>query len=90
MDISNNRIPDKQAQEIDKLVRHNRLKPITEDRNQTRSDLNLSHRFLDAEDALVVAEYVKNNGAMTSLNISSNHLGAEGAKHIAAALPECK
>ena len=30
------------------------------------------------------------NRAMTSLNISSNYLGAEGAKHIAAALPECK
>ena len=31
-----------------------------------------------------------NNGAMTSLDISNNRLEAEGAKHIAAALPECK
>ena len=27
---------------------------------------------------------------MKSLNISNNRLKAEGAKHIAAALPECK
>ena len=30
------------------------------------------------------------NGAMTSLNVSDNKLGPEGAKHIAAALPGCK
>ena len=37
-----------------------------------------------------LADGIKNNGAMTSLNVSSNNLGAEGAKHIAAALPECE
>ena len=30
------------------------------------------------------------NGALTSLNVSNNWLKAEGATHIAAALPDCK
>ena len=33
---------------------------------------------------------VKNNGALTSFDISNNNIGDEGAKHIAAAIPECK
>ena len=37
-----------------------------------------------------LADGIKNNGAMTSLNLSHNSLGAEGAQHIAAALPKCK
>ncbi len=41
-------------------------------------------------DLPVVIVELKNNGAMTSLNISWNDIKAEGAKHIAAALPECK
>jgi Ran GTPase-activating protein (RanGAP) involved in mRNA processing and transport len=32
---------------------------------------------------------IKDNGAMTSLNLASNGLGAEGAKIIAAFLPKC-
>ena len=39
---------------------------------------------------IALADALKNNGTMTSLNISWNYLLAEGAKHIAAALPECK
>ena len=34
--------------------------------------------------------YNTTKGAMTRLNVSNNQLKAEGAKHIAAALPECK
>ena len=37
-----------------------------------------------------IADGIENNGAMKSLNIGNNFLQAEGAKHIAAALPECK
>jgi hypothetical protein len=32
---------------------------------------------------------IRDNGALTSLNLASNRLGAEGAKIIAAILPEC-
>jgi hypothetical protein len=41
------------------------------------------------EGALVVAEYLDGNGAMTSLNLASNGLSVEGAKIIAAVLPKC-
>ena len=30
------------------------------------------------------------NGTLTSLNLASNRIQAEGAKHVAAALPVCK
>ena len=74
VNISNNNIPDKQAREVDKQIRHNRLRPIMQDREQSLSDLDLSSRCLDHKDASVVAEYIANNGAMTSLDISNNKL----------------
>ena len=53
---------------------------------------DLSNKNLGVGGAIIVSAWIshKDNGAMTSLNVSSNYLGAEGAKHIAAALPECK
>jgi hypothetical protein len=36
-----------------------------------------------------LADAIRNNGAMTSLNLASNELGVEGAKIIAACLPKC-
>jgi hypothetical protein len=41
------------------------------------------------EGALVVAEYLDGNGALTTLNLASNIFGVEGAKIIAAVLPGC-
>jgi hypothetical protein len=40
--------------------------------------------------AIALADAIKSSKAMTSLNVSSNDLLVEGAKHIAAALPGCK
>ena len=37
-----------------------------------------------------LANGVRANGALTSLNLASNWLKAEGAKQVAAALSECK
>ena len=37
-----------------------------------------------------LADGIKNNGALTSLNLAKNRLGAKGANQVAAALPECK
>ena len=36
--------------------------------------------------AIALADAIKNNGALTSLDISLNNLGAEGAKHVAEAI----
>jgi hypothetical protein len=38
---------------------------------------------------VVLANVIKDMGAMTSLNLASNSLGVEGAKIVAAFLPKC-
>ena len=58
--------------------------------NSSLLELNLAKNDMRANDAKIFADGVSANGAMTSLNVSFNFLGAEGAMHIAAALPECK
>ena len=65
------------------------------------TELDLSQKGLRAGCAVLVANEVKNNGALTSLNISNNSLGGHyhrrkwisnmsGVKALAAAIPECK
>ena len=39
---------------------------------------------------IAIATAIPTMGAMTTLDVSDNDLGSEGAKHIAAALPECE
>ena len=39
-----------------------------------------------AEGVIALADAIKNNGALTSLNLSRNRLGPEGAKHVAEAI----
>jgi Ran GTPase-activating protein (RanGAP) involved in mRNA processing and transport len=58
--------------------------------NTVLKELDLSHQYagsggnwLDAAFAKEFAVGISDNGAMTSLNLSGNNLGAEGAKHIA-------
>ena len=59
-------------------------------RDKTITELDVSGQRLGVEGALVIRRYLENNWALTSLNLASNALKAEGAKHVAAALPECK
>jgi hypothetical protein len=55
------------------------------------TEANFSKKNLGPGDAILISAWVshKDNGAMTSLNLASNKLGAEGAKIIAACLPKC-
>jgi Ran GTPase-activating protein (RanGAP) involved in mRNA processing and transport len=89
VDVSDNHIPADKLQEIDQAVRSNRLRPICEDSNKSLLEIDLSSRYLDAKDAIVVAEYIKDSGTMTSLSLASNGLHVEGAKIIAAVFPQC-
>jgi hypothetical protein len=41
------------------------------------------------EGVIALFDYIKNNGALTKFDISTNDLRAEGAKIIAAILPKC-
>ena len=50
------------------------------------TELDLSKKGLTAGCAVLVANEVKNNGALTSLNLASNILMVEGAKHVAEAI----
>ena len=51
------------------------------------SDNNDGYSYNDGPGfAKGIADGVKNNGAMTSLNLASNNLKAEGAKHVAEAI----
>jgi hypothetical protein len=49
----------------------------------------MSGKMDGAEDAIMLAAEIIDNGAMTSLNLASNMIGSEGAKIIAAVLPKC-
>jgi hypothetical protein len=76
VDFGDNDIPADKLQEIDQAVRSNRLRLIREDSNKSLSEIDLSSRYLDVKDAIVVAEYIKDNGALIKLDISGNYIGA--------------
>ena len=83
----------------------NRLRLIHEDNNKSLSEIDLSSRYLDAKDAIVVAEYIKDSGAMTKLTFGnkqvltmttemteadfSGKLESYEAQIVAAFLPKC-
>jgi hypothetical protein len=105
LDVGNNDIPADKLQEIDQAVRSNRLRLIREDSNKSLSEIELSSRYLDAKDASVVAEYIKDSGAMTKLTFGnkqvltmttemteadfSGKLESYEAQIVAAFLPKC-
>jgi hypothetical protein len=47
------------------------------------TEADLSGLNMDADDAIILASELPDKGAMTSLNLSGNRIGPEGAKHIA-------
>ena len=58
------------------------------------TELDLSEKGLTAGCAVLVANEIKNNGALAKLNISNNYIGyggdMSGVKALAAAIPECR
>jgi Ran GTPase-activating protein (RanGAP) involved in mRNA processing and transport len=52
----------------------------------TLTELDLSGIGFGSEGAVAVAKYISDNGALTSLNLSSNRLYASGAKAVAEAI----
>ena len=45
-----------------------------------------SHYETNLDGIIALADGIKNSGALTSLDLASNRLGAEGAKHVAEAI----
>jgi hypothetical protein len=54
------------------------------------TEADLSGLNMDADDAIVLSAELPDKGAMTSLDISGNYIGPEGAKHIAGAVKVSK
>jgi hypothetical protein len=88
LDVGNNHIPTDKLQEIDQAVRSNRLRLICEDSNKSLLEIDLSSRYLDAKDAIVVAEYIKDSGAILSVNLLKNGIGVEQARALVIILKE--
>jgi hypothetical protein len=65
--------------------------PVTVDTGMTSADF--SNKGLGASGAKVLVAFMsrkcfQNSGALDSLNLARNYLGAEGARHIAEVLPK--
>jgi hypothetical protein len=81
INVKNNNIP---YEEIYQMLRMNKLNIALSDKSLT--ELDVSGIGFGAEGVNVVAQYASDNGAMTSINLSSNEIGSEGAVHVAEAI----
>jgi hypothetical protein len=87
--VMGNRIGKEMLSKLQEIMRSNpnliSLCGIADD----ATEADLSGLNMDPDDAIVLASELPDKGALASLNLASNSLGAEGAKIIAAVLPEC-
>jgi len=87
--VGMNSIPEKEMKEIiTTTMRKDSMKILCEVpiKDKTLTMLDISGKNLGMEGAVVVAEYLRDNGALTKFDISSNEIGAEGGQFLAAAL----
>jgi hypothetical protein len=75
LDISYNNIPSDLYQQIMQKVGCDKLWPVLAD--TTLTELDVSGIDFGSEEAVAVAKYISGNGALTSLDISSNNLVGE-------------
>jgi hypothetical protein len=94
LDISNNQLyghwksPDFSGfQALATAIEQHKL--LTMDAVDMSEALDVSGQKLGSHEAKMMATFIKYNGALTSLNLASNVFGVEGAKFIAAVLPDC-
>ena len=84
MNILKNKIPAKQARALVAIMRSKDSLVTLCGLTGTETELDFSNQKLGAGDAVLIANDIRDNGApLTSLDLASNHLFAEGAKHIA-------
>ena len=100
--LLNNKIGVEQAQYLATILEeHASLKSLCGNKGD-ETVLDMSGKMMGADGAIMLAAEIVANGALTSLNISSNRLGEyfnssrgwisdmTGIKALAAAIPECK
>jgi Ran GTPase-activating protein (RanGAP) involved in mRNA processing and transport len=88
--VGMNSIPEKEMKEIITItIRKDSMKILCEVpiKDKTLTELDISGKNLGMEGALVVAEYLRDNGALLILNMSKNRMkGAEAGKALGDAL----
>ena len=85
LNILKNDIGTEQAQALIKIKQENKLITLCGLKGD-ETELNLCGKMSGAEDALMLAEDIKGNEAMSILNVSNNRIGAEGAKALVPAM----
>ena len=64
---------------------------IMKELNIAKNNLSYNaHANTDTSGVIAISDAIPTMGALTSLNLANNQISVEGAKHIAAALPQCK
>jgi hypothetical protein len=81
-----NHIPVEQAQELVKTMRAKQNLTTLCGLSGKETGLDFSGQDLEAGDAVLIANDIKDNGAMTKFDISSNKIRAEGGKALAEGL----
>ena len=87
VNLLGNNIPPEQAQELIKVMESKEnLKTLCGFKGDEK-ELDLSKKNLQAGCAVLVSHEIQDMGALVSLNLANNKLGAEGAQHLAKVLP---
>jgi Ran GTPase-activating protein (RanGAP) involved in mRNA processing and transport len=89
--VGQNRIPEKEMREIIAIaMRMDSMKILCEIpfKDKTITELDVSGKKLGTEGALVVAEYLDGNEALSSVNLLKNKIGIDQAKALASLLQE--
>ena len=85
LNILKNDIGEEQIQNLIKIKQQKGMISIC-GLKQGQSEADFSNQELDAEDAKIIGLDIQDNGALSSLDISNNNLGPEGATAMAPAL----
>jgi hypothetical protein len=86
INLLKNHIPVEQAQELVKIMQAKETLTTLCGLNREETALDFSGQYLVAGDAVLIANDISDMRAMTSLDLSSNKLGSEGAVHVAEAI----
>jgi hypothetical protein len=84
VNLLQNRIGINQAKALASILKeHPTLKSLCGNSGEETELLDMSGKEIGAEGAITLATEIAGNGTMTSLNLSSNDLNAEGVKIVA-------
>jgi hypothetical protein len=86
INLLKNKIPVEQAQELVKIMQAKKELVTLCGLSKEETELDFSGQGLDAGDAVLIANDISDMGALTSLDLSSNYLEAEGSRVVAEAI----